>query len=130
MSYVEKLYKIKKQPTRELQFFWKTQVTYWMKYIQQLLISRMFWCICSWHRYHSVCLEIYLWLYERSLSDFSHLPTVSKKRTTFQTELDRITAILDHRNELILNEIRVTINSKQDEVEISNWEVELFLMEQ
>ena len=129
MSYVEKLYKIKKQPTRELQFFWKTQVTYWMKYIQQLLISRMFWCICSCYRYHSVCLEIYLWLYEGLLSDFSHLPTVSKKRTTFQTELDGITAILDHRNELILNEIRVTINSKQDEVEISNWEVELFLME-
>ena len=47
-----------------------------------------------------------------------------------QTELDRITGILDHRNELILNEIRVTIKSKQDEVEISNREVEFFLMEQ
>ena len=45
-------------------------------------------------------------------------------------ELDRIIAILDHRNELILNEIRVTIKSKQDEVEISNREVEFFLMEQ
>ena len=53
-----------------------------------------------------------------------------KETSTFQTELDGIAAILDHRNELILNEIRVTINSKQDEVEISNWEVELFLMEQ
>ena len=55
---------------------------------------------------------------------------MSKKRATFQMELDRIIAILDHRNELILNEIRVTIKSKQDEVEISNREVKLFLMEQ
>ena len=81
-------------------------------------------------RYHSVCLELYLRRYERSLNDSSPLPRVSKKRATFQTEIERMKFILDQGNGLTLSEIRDIINSKQDEVEISNKVVKLFLMEQ
>ena len=81
-------------------------------------------------RNHSVCLDLYLPRYERSLNDSSPLPSVSKERTTFQMEIERIKDILDHGNGLTRSEIRDIINSKQDEVEISNKEVKLFLMKQ
>ena len=45
-------------------------------------------------------------------------------------EIERIKFILDQGNGLTLSEIRDIIYSKQDEVEISNKEVKLFLMEQ
>ena len=45
--------------------------------------------------YHSVCLELYLRRYERSLNDSSSLPRVPKKRATFQMEIGRIKSILD-----------------------------------
>ena len=46
-------------------------------------------------------------------------------------EIERITAILDQGGwKLILSEIRDIINSKREEVEISNKEVKLLLMEQ
>ena len=71
-------------------------------------------------RYPSVCLDLYLRRYERSLIDSSPLPRASKKRATFQMEIERIKSILDQGNGLTLREIRDTINSKQDEVEIPN----------
>lgn len=55
---------------------------------------------------------------------------MSKKRTIFQMEIERITAILDHVNGLSLSEIRVIIKSKQDKVELSNKEAKLFLVKQ
>ena len=61
-------------------------------------------------RYHSVCLELYLRRYERSLNDSSPLPRVSKKRATFQTEIERMKFILDQGNGLTLSEIRDIIN--------------------
>ena len=82
-------------------------------------------------RFRSVCLELHLRLYERSLSHSSPLPRVPKKRANFQMEIERITAILDQGGwKLILSEIRDIINSKREEVEISNKEVKLLLMEQ
>ena len=80
--------------------------------------------------YHSVCLELYLRRYERSLNDSSSLPRVSNKRATFQIETERIKPILGWGNRLTLSEIRDIINTKQDKAEISNKEVKLFLMEQ
>ena len=77
-------------------------------------------------RYRSVCLELHLWRYERS----SPLPGVSKKRATFQMEIERTKFILEQGNRLTLNEIRDITNSKQDEVEISNKDFGLFPMEQ
>ena len=71
-------------------------------------------------RYPSVCLHLYLRRYEQSLIDSSPLPRASKKLTTFQMETERIKSILDQGNGLTLREIRDTIESKQDEVEIPN----------
>ena len=45
-------------------------------------------------------------------------------------EIERITVILDQRNGLTLIGKRDIISSKQDEVQISNKEVKLFLIEQ
>ena len=45
-------------------------------------------------------------------------------------KIERIKSVLFQGNGLILSEIRDIANSKQDEVEISNKEVKLFLMEQ
>ena len=70
-------------------------------------------------RYPSVCLHLYL-RYERSLIDSSPLPRASKKLATFQMEIERIKSILDQGNGLTLREIRDTIKSKQDKVEIPN----------
>ena len=81
-------------------------------------------------RYHSVCLELYLQRYERSLNDSSPVPRLSKKWATFQMEIERIKAILDQGNGLTFSEIRDIINSKQDKVEVSNKVVKFFLMEQ
>ena len=53
-----------------------------------------------------------------------------KKRATFQIEIERIKHILDQGNGLTLSEIKDILNSKLDEVEISNKEIKLFLTEQ
>ena len=45
-------------------------------------------------------------------------------------EIERTKFILEQGNRLTLNEIRDITNSKQDEVEISNKDFGLFLMEQ
>ena len=45
-------------------------------------------------------------------------------------EIERAKFILDWGNRLTLSEIRDIINNKQVEVEISNKEIKLFLMEQ
>ena len=45
-------------------------------------------------------------------------------------EIERTKFILEQGNRLTLNEIRAITNSKQDEVEISNKDFGLFLMEQ
>ena len=81
-------------------------------------------------RCHSVCLELYLRRYEISLNGFSPPPRVSKKRATFQMEIERAKFILDWGNRLTLSEIRDITDNKQAEVEISNKEIKLFLMEQ
>ena len=83
-------------------------------------------------RYPSVCLELYLRHYERSLSDSS--PLAKKKRTTFQMEIERVATIIDQENGLTPFEIREIKTkqdkqdkarqySKQDKIEISNIEV-------
>ena len=46
-------------------------------------------------RYHSLCLELYLRCYERSLNDSSPFPRLSKKRATFQMEIEKIKFVLD-----------------------------------
>ena len=82
--------------------------------------------------YPSVCLELYLRHYERSLSDSS--PLAKKKRTTFQMEIERVATIIDQENGLTPTEIREIKTkqdkqdkarhySKQDKIEISNIEV-------
>ena len=91
-----------------------------MKYLQRLLISRMYLMYLQLTLDIPVCLDLYLRRYERSLIDSSPLPRASKKRATFQMEIERIKSILDQGNGLTLREIRDTINSKQDEVEIPN----------
>ena len=88
------------------------------------------WCITADTRYHNVCLELYLWRYERSVNDSSPHIRVSKKRSTFQMETGRIRSILDQGNGITLSEISDILNSKQDELEMSNKEVKLSLMEQ
>ena len=91
---------------------------------------RCIWCITADTRYHNVCLELYLWRYERSVNDSSPHIRVSKKRSTFQMETGRIRSILDQGNGITLSEISDILNSKQDELEMSNKEVKLSLMEQ
>ena len=81
-------------------------------------------------RYYNVYLESYLRRYGRSLNDSSPLTTVSNKWATFQMETERIRSILDQGNGLTLSEIRDIMNSKQDELEISNKEIKHSLMEQ
>ena len=56
-------------------------------------------------RYHSACIELYLRCFEILLSASSHLPRVSKKRTTFKIEIERIKVILAQGNEDIKQRI-------------------------
>lgn len=84
-----------------------------MKYLRESDPQDVFDVFAIDIRYPSVCLELYLRHYERSLSDSS--PLAKKKRTTFQMEIERVATIIDQENGLTPFEIR-EIKTKQDSI--------------